>query len=195
MKCPSIYTFYRAYFGIPSSGKKHFALAIKDAQSLLQQTFEERSFETLTRYIDEPIRARQLTKLFLKNFYAMAQNQYTNCFETLSFESNMVTLSKDRLGTRVPLYIPFTYALEREKKTIIFFEFGKLGMVDQWQTVFQTLTSSFELLHSMAAYDRVVYWDLLKGDQRSLGSEELIEASVDKVAAAARRYIYLKGRI
>src|SRR5690606_21824244 len=64
MKCPSIYNFYRAYFGIQSSRKLHFALAIKDAQKQLGEMFTGLSFESCKPYWTHPY-ARQLTPMFL----------------------------------------------------------------------------------------------------------------------------------
>ena len=84
------------------------------------------------------------------------------------------------LGTKVTLEIPFAYAYEPEYCRIIFFEYGKLDAVHQWQSVFRSLLT-FKLTNEMPVYDQVVYWDLLKGSTRTIGDRDVTEAPVEMV--------------
>jgi hypothetical protein len=192
VRCPSIYNFYRAYFGIPSTGKLHFALAIKDMQRQLELMFEGSGFSQYERYAHEPY-ARQLTKQFLNHFIQIARHNYLDVFEVLTYHQNLFVLGKNELNTRVSLEIPFTYAYETKRRRIVFFEYGRLDTVHQWPPVFNTL-STFRLDVRLPQYQEVVYWDLLKGDTRAIPMNHLAVAPREKVINAAQRYIQLKGK-
>lgn len=61
MKCPSLFHFYRAYYGGVSQGKVHFAKAIAKAAIQLEIIFQAQDRNGYLRYSNEEY-ANPLTK-------------------------------------------------------------------------------------------------------------------------------------
>ncbi|WP_274365614.1 hypothetical protein [Paenibacillus thermotolerans] len=162
-------------------------------QQQLKLMFGGSGFYQYERYADQPY-ARQLTKQFLNHFIQIAQHNYSDVFEILTYHQNLFVLGKNELNTRVSLEIPFTYAYEAKRSRIVFFEYGRLDTVHQWPPVFNTL-STFRLEAPLPQYREVVYWDLLKGDTRWVPMNHLAFAPREKVVAVAQKYIQLKGKM
>jgi hypothetical protein len=87
-------------------------------------------------------------------------------------------------------WIPFSFCYEAKEKRIIF----QLDTVHLWKTVFKTLTNVYSLSTEMPVFEKVTYWDLLKGSTRELVYDDIESAPRDKVLAAARRYISLRSK-
>ena len=109
MKCPSLFHFYRAYYGGASQGKVHFAKAIVETGRQLDIIFQMKDSEGDQRYARREW-SFALTKNFLRNFFELARHQYgTHFFDELQWLKNRVVLPKEIVGKR-EVYIPFSFS-------------------------------------------------------------------------------------
>lgn len=188
MKCPSLFHFYRAYFGGKSQGKVHFARAINETGRQLETTFEMRNWQNISKYIDRE-RAFQLTKIFLGKFQELAEQHYgKRFFDEVQWLKNRILLPKESVG-RKEVYIPFSYCYAARENILIFVEFGKLEEASRWLPIFKTLTESFLMDDTLPDIDIVTYWDLMKGTTNELLYPETSLAPKERVLQTARKLV------
>lgn len=188
MRCPSLFHFYRAYYGGVSQGKVQFAKAIVETGKQLEMIFGTKDLEGYSRYANRE-RAYALTKGFLRNFYELAFRHYGNqFFEELQIYKNRILLARELVGVR-ELNIPFVFCFEARKKRLVFMEYGKLEEATKWLPIFKTLVENFSLDHPLPDVETVTYWDLMRGTTNELSYPESFLAPRDKVVQTARKFI------
>ncbi|MFC4098471.1 hypothetical protein [Paenibacillus xanthanilyticus] len=188
MKCPSLFHFYRSYYGGASQGKVHFARAIIETGKQLENIFRSHNFHGDKQYEKREF-ALSLTKGFLRRFYELAEHHYgRRLFDDLHWMENRVTMSKQIVGKR-ELYIPFTYCAVPNENRLIFFEYGRLDDVAKWLPIFKTLIESYELQHPMPQAEFITYWDLMKGTTAELSYPKSFLAPKEQVVITARTIV------
>jgi len=188
MKCPSLFHFYRAYYGGVSQGKVHFARAIIETGKQLESIFQTCNKHGYEEYARQ-IHAFALTKTFLRNFYRLADQHYgEQLFRDLSWGQNKITLPKSILGKR-ELYIPFTYCYIAKERRVLFFEYGNVDNALQWLPIFKTLIESFPVESTFPNAEIITYWDLMKGTTVELSYPESFLAPKERVIYTARKII------
>lgn len=188
MKCPSLFHFYRAYYGGHSQGKVHFARAIAATGKLVTTVFQEKSWKQYEQYINYQY-ALPLTKGFLRRFYELGEQYYgRDFFEKLEWLDNRVMIPEELVGKR-EVYIPFSYCFEAEKKNLIFLEYGRLDTVEKWLPIFKTLAESFQMEKTMTSFETVTYWDLMKGTTMELSYYDSFLAPKERIVQTARRLV------
>ncbi|TBL70898.1 hypothetical protein [Paenibacillus thalictri] len=186
MKCPSLYHFYRAYYGGAGQGKAHFARAIIEAGKQLERIFETHDWEGYHRYASQQY-ALSLTKGFLRKFYELAEQHYgEELFDELQWLNNRIILPKEALG-KAEVYIPFSFCFAAKEKRFIFMEYGKLDDAEKWLPIFKTLVESFVVGASLPEAEMVTYWDLMKGTTIELSYPDSFLAPRERVLQTARR--------
>lgn len=168
MKCPSLFHFYRAYYGGASQGKIHFAKAIAETGRQLEVIFMNRDLDGYNRYASREY-GYALTKGFLRNFFDLAHHHYG-------------------IGNR-EVYIPFTYCYCDSERRMIFLEYGKVDDAARWLPIFKTLVESFPMDDTMPHVQSVVYWDLMKGTTMELSYPDSFLAPKERILQIARRLV------
>jgi hypothetical protein len=188
MKCPSLFHFYRAYYGGSSQGKVHFAKAIAETGRQLEQIFKTCDWEGDAHYASQQY-SHKLTKAFLKRFYELAERHYgTQLFDELQYLKNRIVLPKEAIGKR-EVNIPFSFCFAEQEKRLIFIEYGKVEDAARWLPIFKTLVESFMLDIPLPETQVVTYWDLMKGTTIELSYPESFLAPKVRVLQTARRLI------
>jgi hypothetical protein len=186
VKCPSLFHFYRAYYGGASQGKVHFAKAIAETGKQLEKIFRARDWEGDSHYANQQY-PYKLTIGFLKKIYELAERNYgTRFFDELKYLRNRIVLPREAVGNR-EVCIPFSYCFAEQEKRLIFFEYGKLGDVTKWLPIFKTLVESFMLDTSLPETQVVTYWDLMEGTTTELSFPDSFLAPKERVLQTARR--------
>lgn len=188
MKCPSLFHFYRAYYGGVSQGKVNFAKAIVETGKQLEMIFEMRDRNGYTRYANSEY-AYALTKNFLRKFYDLAEHHYgEEFFDQLQWMKNRVVLTKEIVGKR-EIYIPFAYCFVPQEKRLIFIEYGKVEEAERWLPIFKTLVESFEIDGLLPDIQIVTYWDLMKGTTMEISYPDSFLAPKERIIQTARRLV------
>ncbi|MCA0758144.1 hypothetical protein KP806_24100 [Paenibacillus sp. N4] len=185
MKCPSLFHFYRAYYGGVSQGKVNFAKAISETGKQLEIIFQTRDSQGHTRYANREY-AYALTKGFLQKFFELAEYHYgEQFFDELEWLKNRIVMPKDLVGNR-EVYIPFSYCFAPKEKRLIFIEYGKVEEAERWLPIFKTLVESFVINDSLPDIQMVTYWDLMKGTTMELSYPDSFLAPKERVIQTAR---------
>jgi hypothetical protein len=189
MRLLSLYGFYKYYFGYSLTGKKNYALAIRDAEKQIYKAFDTREEAYITGYKDE-MYSRQLTIGFLSKFYYLMYEEYQNPMVELDYYRNSIHIPKHRLTGRRKLDIDFGYFYDHGAKKMVLLEYGKLDDVSRWLPVFKTLVTSFELTSTFPSNIKTItFWDLSKGLAYEEDYQSIVNEPLQRVIFVARKIV------
>ncbi|WP_156158035.1 hypothetical protein [Gordoniibacillus kamchatkensis] len=135
--------------------------------------------------------SRQLAIGFLRTFWGLATDEYSDALTSLQYTRNKFILPKSQLSNKKKLDVTCNYLYDPKIQRIIFLEYGKLDDATMWLPIFKTLLTSFSSLYIIPPINDVSCWDLTKGNTFNILFSNIGTVPSPNITSTAVRIINL----